>query len=82
MKSSEELALEMHSPGAVLPYPWKGYQSLSDHLKAIQLDAYKAGLAHAAALIHLPKATPDSVRLRWEQQILAVRDNLKPEDMK
>jgi len=48
MKTKEEWALEMHSIGCVLPYPYKQYRSLSEHVAAIQLDAMREGMRRAA----------------------------------
>ena len=47
MKTAEEWALEMHSMGCILPYPYRQYRSLSEHIAAIQLDAMREGMRRA-----------------------------------
>lgn len=47
MKIPEEWALELHTMGCSLPYPFKSYSSLSEHIKQIQLDAWKQGVQDA-----------------------------------
>ncbi len=58
MKTAEEWALEIHSIGCKLPYPYKNYNNLASHLKAIQLDAFKAGMKHAASQIGVNEELP------------------------
>jgi hypothetical protein len=50
MKPSEAWALDIHSIGFVLPYPYGQYRSFSDHIKAIQLDARRDLLAEVEQL--------------------------------